>query len=250
MGGTMRPVQIWGVAMVRNEADIIELTVRTMISQGVDHVLVADNMSTDDTRAILDRLAVELPVTVVHEPDRAFRQSDKMTDLASQAGVAGATWIIPFDGDEIWRGTRGTIREAITQTTATILGAPMYDHYPRPTLRRGTVVERMPWNRNINIAKVAFSWQPGAVITQGNHNVEGVAGEPKFGVLLVDHYPHRSFKQTLMKRRQGAEGVRLWDAPREISEYWRIGEQSALRIWLYWWAHRLYPKLRRRQRTE
>src|ERR671915_471580 len=41
-------VTVWAVAVVRDEADIIEATVTRMLRQ-VDHVLVADNQSVDGT---------------------------------------------------------------------------------------------------------------------------------------------------------------------------------------------------------
>jgi hypothetical protein len=48
---------VWAVAMVRNEEDIITDVVRHLLAQGVDAVLVVDNMSTDRTRSRLSHLA-------------------------------------------------------------------------------------------------------------------------------------------------------------------------------------------------
>ncbi|MBK6580439.1 MAG: hypothetical protein IPG17_30630 [Sandaracinaceae bacterium] len=45
---------VWGICMARNEADIIATTVAHMLTQ-VDRVLVADNLSTDDTAALAER---------------------------------------------------------------------------------------------------------------------------------------------------------------------------------------------------
>jgi hypothetical protein len=69
-----------GVSMVRDEADIIEATVRHMLAN-VDHVLVADNGSVDETRGILRALAAEHPgrLVVVDDDEPAYMQSDKMT---------------------------------------------------------------------------------------------------------------------------------------------------------------------------
>lgn len=39
----------WAIAMVRNEADVIETAVRHLVRQGVDHLLIVDNLSEDDT---------------------------------------------------------------------------------------------------------------------------------------------------------------------------------------------------------
>ena len=51
--GHPRRESVWAVTMVRNEADIIGTTVRHLLAQDVDGILVADNGCTDDTRAIL-----------------------------------------------------------------------------------------------------------------------------------------------------------------------------------------------------
>ena len=68
------------VTMVKNEADVIETTIRH-IAAHVDHVIVADNGSTDGTRELLD----ELPCEVIDDPDPAYYQSRKMSALADYA---------------------------------------------------------------------------------------------------------------------------------------------------------------------
>lgn len=233
--------------MVRDEADIIEVTVRHLRDEGVDRVLIADNLSRDGTRELLDDLGRSLPIDVVDDADPAYRQSEKMTELARRAAAAGADWIIPFDADEIWRARRGTIRDAVSRTDAAILAAPLFDHYSRPTFRRGTPVETMCWNRHNGLAKVAFKWSPDAIITFGNHFVEGVDGAPDWTRLLIDHYPFRSWPQYYRKIRQGVAALDAAGAAPTIGSHWRrIGYRSDWRIRLSWLACRLYPKLRRR----
>ena len=74
------------VCMARDEADVIGSTVAHMLAQ-VDAVIVADNLSTDRTREILDQLAGGSSgrLVVVEDPDPAYRQSEKMTALALRA---------------------------------------------------------------------------------------------------------------------------------------------------------------------
>ena len=79
--------------MVKNEADIIEHTVRHLLSQGVDHVLVADNLSTDSTADVLASLSAELPIHVAKDRDPAHYQALKMGLLADAARRAGADWV-------------------------------------------------------------------------------------------------------------------------------------------------------------
>ena len=90
----VRQGALWAVTMVRDEADVIERTVRHLIGQGVEAILVADNGSTDETPRILQRLAGEFPLFVVHDAETAYYQAVKMSLLADWARRNGAGWIL------------------------------------------------------------------------------------------------------------------------------------------------------------
>ena len=95
--------EVWGVSIVRDEVDVIGLTVRHLLDQGVSRILVADNCSVDGTRELLRSLArTTRRVAVVTDHEPAYYQSEKMTWLAHQAWRGGADWIVPFDADEFW----------------------------------------------------------------------------------------------------------------------------------------------------
>jgi hypothetical protein len=72
-----------GVTMMWNEADLAEYTVRHMLDQ-VDYVIVADNRSTDDTRAILESIG-DPRLFVVDEPEFGYCQDRVMNALADSA---------------------------------------------------------------------------------------------------------------------------------------------------------------------
>jgi glycosyltransferase involved in cell wall biosynthesis len=67
--------------MVKDEADVIEGTIRHMADE-VDQLIVADNGSTDGTRDILDKLAIDLPLTRRRRPGPGYRSPQKMSALA------------------------------------------------------------------------------------------------------------------------------------------------------------------------
>lgn len=73
---------VFGICMAKNEEDIIGPVVEHMMSE-VDHVIVADNLSQDNTRSILDSLTGN--ITVIDDLEPAYRQSEKMTHLAMVA---------------------------------------------------------------------------------------------------------------------------------------------------------------------
>ena len=106
---------IVAVTMVRDEADVIGPVLANLYAQGVDHIIAADNLSTDRTRSILeqhDRL------TIIDDPEPGYYQATKMTRLARQAHDMGADWVLPFDADEVWYAEGGTIAQALDTVTA------------------------------------------------------------------------------------------------------------------------------------
>jgi len=95
-------MKLVGISMVRNEADIVDLTIRHHLRLGCDSVLVVDNGSTDRTVAVLRRLAKsDRRIKWTRDPG-PLRQSEIMTTLAREAYRVGAEWIVPFDADEFW----------------------------------------------------------------------------------------------------------------------------------------------------
>lgn len=211
-----------GVCMVKDEADVIEGTLRHMADE-VDFLLVADNCSTDDTRAILDKLVHELPLTVIDDPDPGYEQSRKMSALAAQAASSGATWIVPFDADEIWLAT-DRITTILGDLDATVAAARLFNHFPTAVDLPGddpfrTIVwrQRQPGD----LPKVAFRWEPGATIHQGNHGVTLPSGNRMVTALEVRHFPYRSADQFVRKARNGANAYRATDLPVTEGAHWR-----------------------------
>lgn len=90
--------------MVRNEANIIATSLGHLLDTlRVERVYVTDNGSTDDTVAILSRIAAATGrVEIASEPGD-YHQDVVMTGLARRAAADGADWILPADADEfLW----------------------------------------------------------------------------------------------------------------------------------------------------
>jgi hypothetical protein len=210
------------VSMVKDEADIIGATVDHMIRQ-VDHVIVADNMSSDDTREILNRLNVE----VLDDDDPAYRQSEKMTALARYAAKEhGADWIVPFDADEWWYSPFGRIADVLEGIAPQwlVASATLYDHVATGHDRAGRPVESMCWRRAEPgpMPKVACRWREDLVIEQGNHGAWYSGGATVLGgQLVVRHFPYRSAEQFVRKARNGAAAYNATDLSPEVGAHWR-----------------------------
>jgi hypothetical protein len=218
-------MSVYAVTMVRDEADIIEGTLRHMADE-VDHIIVADNLSVDDTPKILDRLTGELPLTVVLDHVPAYHQAVKMTALAALAADQGATWIVPFDADELWVSHDARLREVLTDDTpGNVCAAPLYNHFATAVDPVGddpydTIVWRQP--APAPLPKVAVRWEHGAIIDQGNHGAHIPSGGVPVDVRLeVRHFPYRTPEQMVRKARNGAAAYRATSLPDTVGAHWR-----------------------------
>lgn len=214
---------VFGIARVRDEADIIGPIVEHMLGQ-VDEVIVVDNASTDGTRDIL----AALPVVVFDDPEIAYYQSVKMSRLAHAAGERGATWVVPFDADEWWYAPfHDRIADMLVGLAPQWLcaAADLYDHVatgvdpPDPD-----PVRRIGWRRRAPapLRKVACRVRPDLVIEQGNHGASFAGGATVFADhLVVRHFPYRSAGQFVRKARNGAQAYAATDLPDDVGAHWR-----------------------------
>lgn len=225
--------KVWAVTMVKDEQDIIFHSILHMAEEGVDGIIIADNVSTDTTRSELERVERTLAgspckIMILDDTEKAYYQSKKMTHLARLAADGyGADWIIPFDADELWYSHHGKVSDVISQADdqgATILHAPLFNHFPT-ALDPG---EKIPFQSIIYrqkergaLPKVAFKWTDGAVIAQGNHSVSGVQGDAMRGILELRHFPYRSWNQFLSKVYNGSKAYAATNLPADMGAHWR-----------------------------
>lgn len=218
---------IAAIAVVRDEADIIETTVRQMQAQ-VDAVFVMDNGSTDGTTDILH----DLGVTVIVDNERAFYQAAKVTKLAGWARNAGAEWVVPFDADEWWTAPPGQSISSVLRAqanTVDAVGAVFWNHVPTTADDTGVSnpVDRMRHRElgNGSMLRVACRTSPNLTIEDGNHFVF-YGNEMAFAwpQLVVRHYSLRSFDQFCAKARKCVEGLRDARLHPAIAAHWREWE--------------------------
>lgn len=220
-----------GITMVKDEGDIIEGTLRHMLGE-VDVVYLLENGSSDNTEAVLDKLLLEgAPLVVIEDTDPAYYQSRKMTWLAETAvAERGATWVVPFDADEIWWHPAGRVADVLSlverdHPTCNVAFAELRNHF-----RTALDVEdpdpfrSMVWRQRdaAPLGKVAVKWEPGAVIEQGNHGAYLPSGRVDLTVLNVGHFPYRSAEQFVRKAVNGAAAYRAADdLPEDMGAHWR-----------------------------
>jgi hypothetical protein len=214
---------IAAVAMVRDEEDIVVPVVEQLFAQGVDRIWVADNMSSDKTRPLLEELAARYPLTILDDDEAGYYQSDKMSALARRAYDAGATWILPFDADEWWYGVGGTIAERLAVCDADVVKVYGYDHLAQPfDPDEPNPIVRMGWRRPTTQTwpKVAFRAHPDVYLHMGNHDVER-EGRRTTGLLEYRHYQYRSLEQMARKVRQGKAAYEASTVHELHGTHWR-----------------------------
>ena len=207
--------------MVKNESDIIGETIRNLRAQGIDHVLVADNGSTDDTVEVLRSENVH----IVSDPIVAYWQAQKMSHLARVAVRNGASWVVPFDADELWKGDQGrTIGESLRSSSANLVEAAWWNFVALPENDSESVADRFPWRlpQPDDQHKQAFPANWLARCTMGNHTTF-VPGDRKVRLLRIAHYRSRTTEQLLRKSADGTRASELAGIePHKLPQWFEI----------------------------
>jgi hypothetical protein len=229
-------VQVVGIMLVRDGADILEACLDHHLAQGVDHILVTDNRSVDATSEILHAYAETGRVTVRHEPRDDFDQGPWLSALARDAAMGhGADWVVPIDVDEFWWTDEGTVRDrlAAVEPETEVLVLSRFDFLYRPAPPE-PFERRLRWRYadSVNFLgmalgpKVCFRAHPAAAIDEGNHRVlhpvgGRVVADDRISIL---HFPMRSQAQFTAKVVNGGRARER--NPRfgpDISIVWRHG---------------------------
>ncbi len=110
-------MKLMGVAMVRNEADIVETFVRHNLCL-LDGLAIVDHGSTDATPRILEALVAEgLPLTVERDVSLGLDQAAITTRAVRRAFEASdADWIFPLDSDEFIKTPSRQLMEQVLST--------------------------------------------------------------------------------------------------------------------------------------
>lgn len=225
----MSAANLWAVTMVKDEADVIETTLRHIAAQGVTGIIVADNQSTDGTTEILKRMHTVLDCDLVYWPDDTigYYQARKMTLLANEAHRMGAEWILPFDADEIWQhDARVPIAKLLAGVTAGWVEVPLTNHYVTGVdPETGSPFERMGyrWGERQPIPKVLIRWEDGCEIHQGNHGVTYPYPQQPLVImgLEIRHFPYRSEAQFVSKAVNGSRAYAATDLDWGVGQHWR-----------------------------
>lgn len=252
-------MSVWGVCMLKDEDDVIERTLRHLWAEGLSGVIALENGSTDETPRILRELRDDVfPrgwLNVIDDPEVGYWQSAKMTAAAKMArDQHGATWVLPFDADEIWVAGDRPLAEAIMLHGDSVNGqaALLFDHYATALDEGDWAADtddpftRMGWRKvePLPLPKVVVRVSALRSIEAGNHGAKLTEDSWSSGVLTVHHFPYRSPGQMLSKVRNGSAAYKATDLPSTTGLHWRqMGEaldQHGEAAILSWWQSFYY----------
>jgi hypothetical protein len=225
-------MKLFGAAMLRNEADIVESFVRHNLSL-LDGLLVVDHGSSDGTSEILDALVTEgLPLEVERDASVGYLQSEIMSRTVRQALTRhGANFVFALDGDEFLKIARRDLLDSVLATLPQGLHAAMpWQTYvpdfdanppPPPTTVLARAKRRLAEERHglhkVIVAR-AFADTPDAVIAVGNH-------------VVLPSADHSAALQPVKHARVAAEVVALAHLPV------RSARQLTNKVVIGWLAH-------------
>jgi hypothetical protein len=210
---------IIGVGMVKNEADIIEASVRHNLRY-LDRMILFDHDSSDATSGILSAMANEgLPVSMLSpRTDRrefAFWQGEFTTALARLAfDEHGADHVIPIDADEfVDAGSRGALEAMLGDCAGEVASVEWQTYVPGLDDGPGMhPLDSLKWRVDTAVQalpKIAISRRATAgewFIARGNHafcrrNGAESSMHPAVAVegLRLAHMPLRSPRQLIAK---------------------------------------------------
>lgn len=230
-------------SMVKNEEDIIESFVRHTLSQ-VDHLYIADNLSTDGTRDILDALVAEgLPLTLSTDPSQAMEQNVKMTSMYRRCSeTKDFDFAFFLDADEFLQLDKGLMAAVPRKTgQGRAFYVPRLNYVYTGEPKPGDALSIFDTMTTLDTLKMSpksmiFHDREGCRryhIGNGNHHVrdwahggQTVSEEQPQPFAALAHFPIRSIEQYLSKSLLGwlamqlrAAGVN--DAEQTIGKHWR-----------------------------
>ena len=176
-------MRLFGVTMVRNEADVIEAFVRHNLTV-LDGLAIVDHGSIDGTPEILAKLRSEgLPVQVERAADPVYRQSEVMTALTRRALARDAAdFVFALDADEFLKvESRTRLEHALAEVPPGMHAVMRWLTYVPDAfdgnggfgpghLWRRLKTERQPLLKVI--AARALIDRPGDVVAMGNHAIQ------------------------------------------------------------------------------
>jgi len=196
--------RVFGLCLVRDEADIIEQSLRHAAAF-CSTIFVMDNGSTDDTVAIVERMvAVGLPVVMTVRDTRPYHRGMRRRMFDDHRHLASVDdWWLVLDADEfLLQDPRPFLARAAARNEGLVYTRQLEFAFTRADMqawrdgretirdRERPISARRLWYRSVNFEPRLF--RCGAVRAWSLHrNTPWTAGPTSRQVLLNQHFPNR-----------------------------------------------------------
>jgi len=233
--------------LVRDLADIVAANIDYHLSRGIDHIIVTDNGSIDETRGIVASYVDGGHVTLVDQSDDDYDQAAWVTSMARSAWAMGADWVLHDDADELWWPEQGDLKSVLASVPPEYgsLVVPRTNMLPLHELQGHAFVD-MVYREIASVnglgrslpPKVVHRAVPDAEVSPGNHSVSSPSLGPPLATdeIVIFHYPYRSYEQLERKIATGGPAVaRNTRVPESVYDVWRelykLYRAGRLRAW-------------------
>ncbi len=220
--------------LVRDEEDILREHLDFHLAQGVDEIILMDNLSSDRTAEIAKEYERAGHLQYVFQPQDDFSQGRWVTQMARRAGrELKADWVINSDADEFWWPHFGSLKDALGSTENERLAASVErTNFVARADNGEPFWRRMDVRRVVSVnclgqpvpGKVAHRARADVVVEQGNHRIAvgGHVVPPVAAPITILHFPVRSRAQFFNKiAKGGAAYARNRQLPRGVGKTWR-----------------------------
>jgi glycosyltransferase involved in cell wall biosynthesis len=228
--------------LVRDEDDILRDNLEFHLANGVDEIILMDNLSSDGTADIAREYERAGYLRYIFQPQDDFSQGRWVTQMASLAvQECRADWVINSDADEFWFPHAGSIKDAFASidADAAAVSVERTNFVTRPDDGQ-PFWQRMNVRRLLSLnslghplpGKVAHRALTDIVVAPGNHGVyvRDSLTSPVPGQLTILHFPVRSRAQFRNKiANGGAAYARNTELDPAIGSTWRHLYQLHLR---------------------
>lgn len=210
-------LNIVATILAKNEADIIGTTIQHHLEAGVSKIIVTNNNSTDNTRAIAEKFPEV--VEIIDEPGDDHHQSKWVTRMARLACKLKPDWIVHLDADELWGGLMNLryFPERAISSNKMYLHPPVQDGFDLMAMSHYLDFSTVPDFEEE--CKVAHRPDPDITITHGNHGIEG-STTVFTSQIFRHHYPIRSYSQFSRKAVEGHASLKRRGAICKRWETW------------------------------
>lgn len=216
-------MDIVGIAVIKNEDDVIEAMVRHNLCF-VDHLHIVDNGSTDRTGVILHALAQEgLPISYEVNTALSHLQARFLSDLAND--TYRNCNLILLDADEFLVGNSDDMHTLFSDPN-TPMSLPWVTYLPRQLDNTNDLnpLTRITHRRKKERPQFFKTTVPAAIqrpveIGAGSHNIKGYSSIPH-PTLRLAHFPVRSSVQIASKVLIGSWNMSLRSKGRSEGYQW------------------------------